>query len=158
MDGRAGLRFVLLRGAGGATAADHSLMLSFVAAVSAAVPCAWICAVAAPRAEPAARLAALSHMLMNGFFFNQGRDMSFLCEGCDAPSVAEAAHRGAAIVHRGVQTVVRGMRIVNTVPASSEDSTLIEPPWASTISRTMNRPRPRLVLERSCMSELAFGA
>lgn len=66
-----------------------------------------------------------------------------------------AARHGA---NTGGQTGARGKRIVDTVPAAVEDSTVIVPPCASTISRTMNRPSPRLVLERSCISELAFGA
>lgn len=40
--------------------------------------CRLACAVAWPRKGPATRLAMLSHMLMNGFFFNQGLAISFL--------------------------------------------------------------------------------
>jgi len=58
----------------------------------------------------------------------------------------------------GGQTGARGERIVNTVPAAVVDSTEIVPPWPITISRTMNKPNPRPVLERSCISELALGA
>jgi hypothetical protein len=43
-----------------------------VAAVWVAVRCFLAALVACPRALPAALLAAVSHMLMNGFFFNQG--------------------------------------------------------------------------------------
>jgi len=66
---------------------------------------------------------------------------------CRPPCGSPARHRGG-----------RGNRIVNTVPESAADCTVIVPPWPSTISRTMNRPSPRLVLERSWASELALGA
>jgi len=45
------------------------------------------CAVICPRAVPATEFAALSHALMNGFFFNHGLDM-------EAPDVA-VHHRQA---------------------------------------------------------------
>jgi hypothetical protein len=64
--------------AGAFTAADHSLMFSFVASVVAAFTCFLTAAMAGPRSEPAMRFAELSHMLMNGFFFSQGLDMSLL--------------------------------------------------------------------------------
>jgi hypothetical protein len=56
----------------GAAPDIHAPRTSFVALVTAVAawrltsPAAW------PRIEPAAALAALSHMLMNGFFFNHG--------------------------------------------------------------------------------------
>ena len=39
-----------------------------------------------PRAELATEFAPLSHMLMNGFFFNQGFDIELLCEAVPRPS------------------------------------------------------------------------
>ena len=57
-------------------AADQSLLFSSAAAVTAAFNCRLAWAVAWPRKLPAARFAALSHKLMNGFFFNQGLNMA----------------------------------------------------------------------------------
>ena len=37
------------------------------------------------------------------------------------------------------------MQTENTVPSSSLEVTSIVPPWASVISRAMNRPKPKLV-------------
>jgi hypothetical protein len=52
---------------------------------------AW--ALACPRTEAAIRFAALSHMLMNGFFFNQGLDMrDFLLPRTAAMGGAESMH------------------------------------------------------------------
>lgn len=45
-----------------------------------------------------------------------------------------------------------GRRTVKTVPASSDDRTVTEPPWPTTISRTMKSPSPKLVLDCSCKS------
>ena len=39
-----------------------------------------------PRAKLATEFAPLSHMLMNGFFFNQGFDIELLCEAVPRPS------------------------------------------------------------------------
>jgi hypothetical protein len=74
------LRFGLLLAAGGVTASELSLMFSFVASAKADCTCRLTCEEAAPRIEPTMRLAVLSHMLMNGFFFNQGCVMSVLAE------------------------------------------------------------------------------
>ncbi|OUM02216.1 hypothetical protein [Variovorax sp. JS1663] len=60
----------------GLSGAVHSLIHSELAEDAAEVAARLASAVIRPRAEPAAALAALSHMLMNGFFFNQGLDMS----------------------------------------------------------------------------------
>ncbi|MES2950891.1 MAG: hypothetical protein V4858_20340 [Pseudomonadota bacterium] len=54
-----------------------ALALAFVlggalASAIAVFTCRLACATAWPRKDPATRFAALSHMLMNGFFFNQG--------------------------------------------------------------------------------------
>jgi hypothetical protein len=51
---------------------------SFVACVMAAFDCRFALAATCPRAVLAAEFAALSHMLMNGFFFSQGLDMMLL--------------------------------------------------------------------------------
>jgi hypothetical protein len=48
--------------------------MSFVALNVAAVDCRFASAAILPRAELAIELAPLSHMLMSGFFFNQGFD------------------------------------------------------------------------------------
>ena len=52
--------------------AVHASTISFVAFVIAVAAWRFACPTAWPRSEPAAALAPLSHMLMNGFFFNHG--------------------------------------------------------------------------------------
>ena len=52
----------------------HRLDMSLVALVIAVVDWRLASAAILPRAEFATELAPLSHMLMNGFFFNQGFD------------------------------------------------------------------------------------
>ena len=65
--------------AGGvARPAVHASNMSFVAVVIAVAAWRFACPTAWPRMEPAAALAPLSHMLMNGFFFNQGLAISIL--------------------------------------------------------------------------------
>src|SRR5688572_21560371 len=64
---------------GGATRpAAQKLKTSFVAFIIAVVDWRLTCPAARPRNEPAAALAPLSHMLMNGFFFSQGLAISML--------------------------------------------------------------------------------
>lgn len=67
--------FLRLDGAGDVKAPVQRLNMSLVALVD------WRFASVAilPRAELATEFALLSHMLINGFFFNQGLDMVFLC-------------------------------------------------------------------------------
>lgn len=69
-------RLVLALGKAGTAASNRRFKLSLVAWVHATLICRFACAAAWPRTEPAIRLAVLSHMLMNGFFFSQGLGMS----------------------------------------------------------------------------------
>ena len=74
------MRLRRLTGAGGREAgvATHALPTSFVALVTALAAMRLACATACPRTDPATEFAELSHMLMNGFFFNQGFDIMML--------------------------------------------------------------------------------
>src|SRR5205085_11607601 len=69
-------------------APDQAPSMSFVALVIAAVDWRLASAVILPRAVLATRLAPLSHMLMNGFFFNHGFDIrELLCNGRAAAGI-----------------------------------------------------------------------
>jgi hypothetical protein len=68
-------------GFGAANAPAQALNMSFVALVIAVVDWCLASAAILPRAELATELAPLSHMLMNGFFFNQGLDMAISSDG-----------------------------------------------------------------------------
>ena len=72
-----------------ATGGAHMLKMSVVTLLAAALDCRLASATTFPRALPTTALALLNHMLMNGFFFNQGFDMTALflepcrrCDGC----------------------------------------------------------------------------
>lgn len=65
----------------GDSASDHNLRFSLVASATAVLICRLTCAVAWARKGPAIRLALLSQMLMNGFFFSHGFDMKLLALG-----------------------------------------------------------------------------
>lgn len=65
-------RLGLALGVAGAGVSVNSFTPSLVAWVTAALIWRLACAVACPRSVPAIRLASLSHMLMNGFFFKSG--------------------------------------------------------------------------------------
>ena len=58
--------------------AVHAPTISFVAFVIAVAAWRFACPTAWPRSEPAAALAPLSHMLMNGFFLIQGFFIRYL--------------------------------------------------------------------------------
>jgi hypothetical protein len=65
------LRFTVAR----LDAPVQAVNMSFVAFVSAALLCRFVSAVIRTRAVLAMEFAPVNHMLMNGFFFNQGLDM-----------------------------------------------------------------------------------
>jgi hypothetical protein len=70
-----------------------SLRLFVAALAIAALIWRVACALAWPRTEAAIRFAALSHMLMNGFFFSQGLDMrGFLLPRTAAMGGADSMH------------------------------------------------------------------
>lgn len=73
------LGVVVALGDGGAVC--QSLVFLSIAALAAALNCRLASAAAWPLTEPATRFAALSHMLMNGFFFIQGLLISILVDG-----------------------------------------------------------------------------
>ena len=62
-------------------AACQILLFLSDAALADALNCRLASAAAWPRTDPATRFAALSHMLMNGFFFSQGLLISILVDG-----------------------------------------------------------------------------
>ncbi len=71
----AGNRFLFRFGAAaGVMAPVHRLNISLVALLTSDVDCRFSSAAALPRAELTKELTLLSHMLINGFFFNQGFD------------------------------------------------------------------------------------
>ena len=61
-------------GAAAVMASVQRVNMSWVALIVAAVDCRFASAAILPRAEFAMELAPLSHMLMSGFFSNQGLD------------------------------------------------------------------------------------
>lgn len=66
------------------------LLKALVALVTAALVWRLTCAVARARIVPTIRFAPLSHMLINGFFFSQGFDMSYFLY----PPSGDWAHHG----------------------------------------------------------------
>src|SRR4051794_8999097 len=69
-------------------APDQAPSMSLVALVTAAADWRLAAAVILPRAVLATRSAPLSHMLMNGFFFNHGLDIrELLCNGRAAAGI-----------------------------------------------------------------------
>jgi len=71
-------RLRLLLAGGGARPAIQAPRMSFVVVVIALAVWRFAWLTAWPRIEPAAELKPLSHMLMNGFFFNHGLVISHL--------------------------------------------------------------------------------
>jgi hypothetical protein len=57
-------------------AASHARVQTWAVTFASATPCRFAAAVAWPRVRFAAAFAPLSHMLINGFFFIHGFDMT----------------------------------------------------------------------------------